>query len=98
GGGEEEGDGETWEPPVLTTVAVQGTGVAELADALDRHHASLAASGGLAARRRQRLVARTRAVLERGLRRWLDDVAAGRRSPYDVAAEILGQLKTGASR
>jgi LAO/AO transport system kinase len=97
---------------VLTTVAVQGTGVAELADALDRHHASLAASGGLAARRRQRLVARTRAVLERGLRRWLaeaapvedllarrlDDVAAGRRSPYDVAAEILGQLKTGASR
>jgi LAO/AO transport system kinase len=107
-----DGGGETWEPPVLTTIAVQGTGVAELADALERHHAWLAGSGALAARRRQRLVARTRAVLERGLRRWLaetapveellarhlDEVAAGRRSPYEVAAEILDQLKTGASR
>jgi LAO/AO transport system kinase len=104
--------GPEWEPPVLATVAVQGAGVAELADALERHHAWLAASGTLAARRRERLVARTRAVLERGLRRWLaraapveellaqrlDDVAAGRRSPYEVAAEILDQLKTGVSR
>src|SRR5213082_1448361 len=53
--------------------------------------------------------ARTRAVLERKLRRWLleatrveellalrlDEVADGRRSPYDVAAEILDQVKAG---
>jgi hypothetical protein len=50
-------------------------------------------------------------VLERKLRRWLlegtrveellalrlDDVADGRRSPYDVAAEILDQVKAGGS-
>jgi len=30
------------------------------------------------------------------LQRRLDDVADGRRSPYDVAAEILDQVKTGA--
>ena len=100
---------DTWEPPVLATVASTGAGVDELAAALDRHYAYLQASGKLAERRRQRLAARTRAVLERSVRRWLlegtrveellalrlDDVADGRRSPYDVAAEILDQVKAG---
>lgn len=101
-----------WEPPVLATVASTGTGVDELVAALDRHHVYLEASGQLAARRRRRLAARTRAVLERGVQRWLveatraeellqqrlDEVADGRRSPYDVAAEILDQVKTGVAR
>jgi LAO/AO transport system kinase len=103
---------EPWEPPVVGTVAVTGAGVDELVAALDAHHAWLAASGALAARRRERLVARTRVVVERALRRWawdemgaaelvaarLDDVASGRRSPYDVAAEVMSHVKTGASR
>ncbi len=101
-----------WEPPVLGTVATTGQGVDELAAALDRHHAYLEASGQLVERRRRRLAARTRAVLERGVQRWLvqatraeellrqrlDEVADGRRSPYDVAAEILDQVKTGVAR
>ena len=100
---------DAWEPPVLGTVASTGDGVDELAAALDRHYAYLQAGGRLAERRRQRLAARTRAVLERTLRRWLleatrveellalrlDEVADGRRSPYDVAAEILDQVKAG---
>jgi len=98
-----------WEAPVLGTVASTGEGVDELAAALDRHYAYLQAGGRLAERRRQRLAARTRAVLERSVRRWLleatgveellaqrlDEVADGRRSPYDVAAEILDQMKAG---
>src|SRR5437870_6918639 len=98
-----------WEPPVLATVASTGAGVDELAAALDGHYAYLQASGKLAERRRQRLAARTRAVLERSVRRWLlegtrveellalrlDEVADGRRSPYDVAAGILDQVKAG---
>lgn len=101
-----------WEPPVLATVASRGEGIAELAAALDRHYAYLEASGWLAERRRRRLAARTRAVLERAVQRWLveatraeellaqrlDEVVEGRRSPYDVAAEILDQLKAGAAR
>jgi LAO/AO transport system kinase len=101
-----------WVPPVLATVAVKGEGIAELADALDRHRASLEATGRLDARRRERLAARTRAVVNRTLRHWtwadtpaealleqaLDGMAAGRRSPYDVAAEILEQVKSGAPR
>jgi len=98
-----------WEPPVLGTVASTGVGVDELAAALDRHYAYLQTSGLLGERRRRRLAARTRAVLERSVRRWLleatdveqlltsrlDEVADGRRSPYDVAAEILAQVKAG---
>ena len=102
----------SWEPPVLVTVAVQGTGVADLTAALDRHYASLQASGTLEARRRERLRKRMRSVAERALRQWvweatradellderLDEVAAGRKSPYDVAAEILEHVKSGALR
>src|SRR5216683_6718737 len=101
-----------WEAPVLGTVAVTGEGVAALAAALERHAAYLETSGTLVARRRARLAARTRAVLERGVQRWLaeatraeellaqrlDEVADGRKSPYDVAAEILDQVKAAAVR
>jgi len=101
-----------WEPPVIATIASRGEGVAELTHALDRHHRHLQTSGHLAARRRERLVQRTRAALERGMRQWiaataqaeellarrLDDLVDGRRSPYDVAAEILDQMKIGVGR
>ncbi len=101
-----------WEPPVLATVATTGAGVDELAAALERHHAHLRTSGKLAQRRRRRLAARTRAVLERSVQRWvaeatqaeqllarrLDEVADGRKSPYDVVAEILDQVKIGPAR
>ena len=102
--------GEGWDPPVIGTVATRGEGVAELGQAIDRHYAHLEAGGLLVERRRRQLAQRTRAVLERAVQRWiseatraeellqrrLDDVADGRRSPYDVAAEILDQVKTGA--
>ncbi|HEX4599789.1 MAG TPA: methylmalonyl Co-A mutase-associated GTPase MeaB [Gemmatimonadales bacterium] len=101
-----------WEPPVLATVAVRGEGMDDLATALDQHHRYLETSGALAERRRERLAARTRAVLERAVRRWLteatraeellasrlDEVTDGRKSPYDVAAEILDQVKAEALR
>jgi LAO/AO transport system kinase len=103
---------EGWEAPVLGTVAATGEGVPALAAALERHAAYLETSGQLVARRRARLAARTRAVLERAVRRWLteathaeellaqrlDEVADGRKSPYDVAAEILDQVKAAAVR
>src|SRR5712692_921821 len=103
---------EGWEPPVIGTIASRGDGVAELAAALDRHYVHLERSGRLAVQRRERLAQRTRAVLERGVRHWLvqatqaeqllerrlDDVVEGRRSPYDVAAEILDQMKAATAR
>jgi LAO/AO transport system kinase len=101
-----------WEPPVIETVATKGEGVTELISALDQHAAYLGTSGGLAMRRRERLRRRLRAVTERAVRQWvwdvtraddlladrLDDVAEGRRNPYEVAAEVVEQVKSGAVR
>ena len=94
---------------MLLTVAAKGDGTDELIAALDRHHAWLSESGTLAERRRRRLLDRTREVVDRATRRWvwqetradqriserLDEIVAGRVSPYDVAAEVLDGLKQG---
>jgi LAO/AO transport system kinase len=91
----------------VVTTAFRDEGVGELVETLDRHFAALEASGTLAARRRRRLETRTREVLERALRRWvwsdagpraavdgaLADVAAGKRSPYEAAAEVLERIR-----
>lgn len=103
-------EGAVWEPPVVATVAVDGRGIPELVAALDRHRLWLETSGRLEARRRERLAERTRAVVERHLREWvwqesaaaelvarrLDAMVDGERTPYDVAAEIVEHLKSGA--
>ena len=101
--------GPGWDQPVLLAAAVRGEGTDALVDALDRHHAWLEQSGELAQRRRRRLLERTREVVDRAARRWLwdetsaerqvrerlDEVADGRLSPYELAAEILDGLRQG---
>jgi putative protein kinase ArgK-like GTPase of G3E family len=66
----------------------------------------------LETRRRERVRTRMRNVAARAVQQWvwettradellderLDEVVDGRRSPYDVAAEILEQVKSGALR
>jgi len=98
-----------WDHPVLLTSASKGEGIDQVIGALDRHHEWLTASGELQHRRRERLLDRTREVVDRATRRWLwqetqaerlvrdrlDDVAHGRLSPYDLAAEIVDGLRQG---
>jgi LAO/AO transport system kinase len=98
-----------WEQPVLVTAAVKGDGITDLVSGLDRHHEWLTTSGELDLRRRRRLLERTREVVERATRRWLweetraeqlitdrlDEVAGGRLSPYELAAEVVEELKQG---
>ncbi len=100
---------DSWDAPVLNTVASKGEGIGDLVDALDKHHEYLTTTGKLDERRKRRLAARTRAVVNRAIRQWvwdetraeelvarrLDDVSAGTRSPYDVAAEVLDQVRNG---
>jgi LAO/AO transport system kinase len=95
-----------WEIPVLQTVADSGTGVAELADALERHHVWLKDSGELSRRRRHRLADRVREEVGRALlqRVWyergggalleaaLTDLENGAVTPYEVAARIVRAL------
>ncbi|MBA2291627.1 MAG: hypothetical protein H0W15_04130 [Gemmatimonadales bacterium] len=103
-------DESAWRSPVLLTVASKGTGIDELAAAIDRHWSWMEAGGELERRRLARLADRTREVVDRATRRWVwqesraDDiidarvaeVAGGSLSPYDLAAEIVGLLKEGA--
>lgn len=98
-----------WEHPVATTIAAKGDGIPEVVAALDRHFGWLERRGGLAARRRHRLIDRTREVVDRATRRWvweearadriieerIDEVASGRLSPYELAAEVVDGLKQG---
>lgn len=93
----------SWEIPVMKTIAETGTGVPDLAEALDRHRAWLQASGDLSRRRRSRLAQRVREEVARRVQRtiWqegdgtktleraLDDIEAGRLTPYDVAASVI---------
>src|SRR5262245_29596906 len=98
-----------WSRPVRSTIAMKGEGIAELVKAMNAHHTELERTGELAIRRRRRVYDRTREVVDRATRQWvwqetgadpiirerLDDLAAGRVSPYDVATEVLDALKQG---
>jgi LAO/AO transport system kinase len=104
------GAGAYWEAPALLTVATKGDGVEKVIEALDGHHDWMVTTGGLEQRRRRRLAARTREVVDRAMRQWvwqetrademirerLDDVTAGRLSPYELASEIVSGFKEGA--
>jgi LAO/AO transport system kinase len=100
-------DPDDWEPPVLKTVARTGDGVADLVRTLGRHRTFLRESGRLEGIRRDRLLAHVREVVNRMLSRtvWvygdgakvlengIDEVVAGRSSPYRLANEIVDSLQ-----
>ena len=63
----EEKEGGMWIPPVLRTVATEGTGVPELAEQITRHAEHLRVSGDWAARERARLASELETVLQETL-------------------------------
>ena len=92
-----------WRPPIVETVATDGRGTADLADALDRHRVWLADTGEGESRRRRRLTDELAAVVTAELARraelqmagpaWeeaLADVQQGRCDPWAAAARLLG--------
>ena len=91
-----------WKPPIVTTVAVKGEGIAELAAKVDAHWSWLDSSGQGEARRRARARAEITAIALAGLRRrvgglpgdsQLEDlaaqVAAGKLDPFAAADELI---------
>ncbi|HSQ66944.1 MAG TPA: methylmalonyl Co-A mutase-associated GTPase MeaB [Polyangiaceae bacterium] len=58
---------ESWTPPIVRCVALRNEGVAELHDALGRHHAWLSETEAGRARRRQRLAEEVRETLREAL-------------------------------
>jgi GTPase len=67
----------TWNAPIVSTVAVRGEGTDELAQAIDRHHEWLVASGALRERERAMAVARIRNLALRLLLEALEDPSDG---------------------
>jgi LAO/AO transport system kinase len=95
----------SWKPPIVTTIAQKGEGVAEVAAAIDDHHEWLASSGELEKRRTRRAREEIEAIALTALRdRWgdvhgrsdLDElaalVAAGESDPYAAADTLLASL------
>jgi LAO/AO transport system kinase len=94
---------------VILTSAVKGDGIPEFGSALERHYEWLVESGELEQRRRRRLRERTREVVDRATRRWvweetraeqlieerLDEITGGQVSPYQLAQDVLEELKQG---
>jgi LAO/AO transport system kinase len=98
-----EGD---WRPPVVSTVASRGEGVAELLAEVERHRAWSVASGELERRRAARARREVEAIAVAALReRWADVhgrseldglaalVAAGDLDPYTAADRLLDALR-----
>ena len=91
-----------WRPPIVSTRALDGEGVGELAAAIARHRAHLADDGALEARRRDGLARQLRSlaldrfgrrvdeVLEAGFVEGLvDEVLAGRLDPASAVDEVV---------
>ncbi|HVL81212.1 MAG TPA: methylmalonyl Co-A mutase-associated GTPase MeaB [Actinomycetota bacterium] len=76
----------TWNPPIVRTVATQGTGVDELWEAVSNHREHLSAAGSLEDRRRQRLGAEILAIVTERLRERVEREAGAR---YD---ELVQQV------
>jgi LAO/AO transport system kinase len=90
-----------WSPPIVTTIAARGDGVADLRQAIAAHREHLTAGAGFAERRRHRARVEIEEILRERLwqhaRDRLDgdlaaraaDVVAGRETPYSAAGELL---------
>jgi LAO/AO transport system kinase len=91
-----------WKPPIVTTVAVKGEGIPELAAKVDAHWSWLDATGQGEARRRARAAEEITAIAVAELRRRagglpgdsrLDDlagqVADGKLDPFTAADELV---------
>lgn len=96
-----------WRPPIVATVAYQNEGIDEVVEALDKHHAWLAAGDTLHERRLTRARDEIEAIAVTALRerigdlhgdRRLDTLAArvmsGESDPYTAADELVAALTT----
>ena len=103
----QRGAGE-WKPPIVTTVAVKGEGIGELAERVDAHWSWLDSSGQRDARRRARAKEEITAIAVAELRQRVgglpgdsrldalaDQVAAGDLDPFAAADELVAAAASG---
>ena len=97
-----------WQPPIIRTQARDGQGIDDVFAALIEHRAWLDEHDLLDAKRRRAIESRVRdlvqAQLQRtvwsrasvveGLKQGLDDIAAGKESPYRLARSLVARAHT----
>jgi LAO/AO transport system kinase len=94
-----------WSPPIVQTVATDGTGVAELIDRVEEHRGFLERSGGRHQRRAESARRQVRAIVEDRVQRRFEEltqgsvwqerfasIAAREQDPYSVAEEVLDRV------
>ena len=93
-----------WRPPVIKTVAVEGSGLAALWEAIKRHLGEITESGELARRRSFRITKEIIAIVAERVRERMhsdlagpleeavDAVAAKQIDPYAAARSLLDKL------
>lgn len=100
-------DETTYMPPIVQTVARDGTGIADLAAAIERHKLHLADNGLLEARRRERARREVRGIITGRMDAWAESRLTGdvearedlealyrkETDPYAVAGEIIRELQ-----
>lgn len=96
------GPDRAWRPPVVTAIAVDGSGIQELLVAVEDHRRHLVESNALAKRRRDRALREIEAAVRAGLRRRgmlaaagaviLDRVVAREIDPWSAAGALLDAL------
>lgn len=98
---------EGWFPPIVETVATEGSGIAEFATNVDEHFEWLASSDRLANARRERYGAELRRILRGeladlvetridqhgGIEDLADQIATRERDPYAIAEELVGSIR-----
>jgi LAO/AO transport system kinase len=94
-----------WRPPIVKTVAVRGEGIAEVVEALEKHHAWMDEHGVLAERRRRRAAQEIEHIAVTALRERIGDlhgdrrldaladrIVAGNLDPYAAADQLIAGL------
>ena len=99
-------DPDDWKPPVIRTIAVEGSGIEELGEAIDKHKSYLESHDSAPTRRRARtkqmLLRLVREELERAaaagvlatanLSKLLDAIEERSEDPYSVAQKVASKL------
>lgn len=105
--GDSQNDKDVWIPPIVKTTSTEGTGIPQLAEAIERHKSHLHQSGDWSARDRARLRSELDAVLQEELmsryltgshreayEEMLEKVIRRDMSPYEAARILLnGKMK-----
>jgi len=94
-----------WQPPILRTVAIEGTGIAKLVEAIASHRAHLDATGGWVLRERWRLQTELDMLLTNRLvddflsrlpagvyEKMLEDMLGRRMSPFQAVERLVKMI------